>query len=374
MRPLALDHVTGVGQVILQILEELRPAGVSFTGMAHRPVPAGRVPGDVRIVHESGRGGRIRWESAVLPRLLRAMDPHPDLHHATWNHGVPRNAPIPSVLTIHDVIPWIHPELVPWPRPAWLHRSLYRGAVRAGVRRAARVVADSEATLRDLLARVPEAAGKAEVVPVALPRWFRADPGHAEAARQRWNEGRPYWLYVGGFDPRKGIPDLLEAAAAVRSGAREAPLPEILLAGSPGPLAAEYDARARALGIAARFPGYVADEDLPALFSGATLFLYPSRYEGFGIPLLFAMASGVPVVASEAGSIPEVLGDAGLLYPAGDARALAERLQGAARDPAALRAAAVRGIARARDFSPQGFGERMLRVYERAASRPSGFA
>jgi len=370
MRPLALEHVTGVGQVILQIVEELRPVGVEFVGLAHGPVPAGRLPEGIPVVHEAGPGGRIRWESAVLPRLLRRLDPMPDLHHATWNHGVARNAPVPSVLTVHDVIPWMHPELVPWPRPAWLHRSLYRGAVRAGVRRAARVTADSEATLRDLAARVPLAGTKAEVVSLALPRWFRPEPTRAEEARARWNEGRPYWLYLGGFDPRKGIPDLLEAAAMARSGDGGAPIPELLLAGSPGPLAREYEARAKAAGVRARFPGYVADGDLPLLFAGASLFLYPSRYEGFGIPLLLAMASGVPVIGSDAGSIPEVLGDAGVTYPAGDVRALAGRLREAARDPAALQGASERGLRRVRAFSPERFGERMLRVYERAASRP----
>lgn len=372
VRPLALDHVTGVGQFILAIVDELRPAGAEFVGLSHRPVPEGRLPGHLPVLHEAGAGGRIRWETGALPRLLSRVAPAPDLFHATWNHGVPRNAPVPSVLTVHDVIPWVRPDLVPWPRPAWLHRSLYRGALRAGVRHAARVTTDSEATLRDLAARVPGASKKAEVVPLALPRWFRPDPARAEEARRRWNEGRPYWLYVGGFDPRKGIPDLLDAAARVRSEGLK--LPEMLLAGSPGPLAREYEARARRAGIPALFPGFVADEDLALLFAGATLFLYPSRYEGFGVPLLLAMASGVPVVAADAGSIPEVLGDAGLVHPAGDVDALAERLREAARAPDALRDAAARGVTRARTFRPERFGERMLRVYEEAASRRGGSA
>ena len=355
--------------MILEILEGLGPAGVTFTGLSHHPVPKGRLPAGVAVLHQSGPGGRIRWESGVLPRLLRAVDPAPDLYHATWNHGVPRNAPVPSVLTVHDVIPWIHPELVPWPRPAWLHRSLYRGAVRAAVRRAVRVATDSESSLRDLVARVPEAASKAGVVHVPLPRWFRPD-SHASEARARWNEGRPYWLYLGGFDPRKGIPDLLEAVRTVRSGG-EGVVPTLLLAGSPGPLASAYADRARAAGIEARFPGYVDDRDLPSLFAGASLFLYPSRYEGFGIPLLFAMASGVPIVASDAGSIPEIVGDAGLLHPAGDARALAAHLRDAVHGGDAGRKAAARGLERTRDFSLERFRERMLRVYEEAASRPA---
>ena len=371
LRPLALEHVTGVGQVILETLEELGSAGVAFTGLSHRPVPEGRIPEGIPVLHQAGVGGRIRWESGVLPRLLRAVDPAPDLFHATWNHGVPRNAPVPSVLTVHDVIPWIHPELVPWPRPAWLHRSLYRGAVRAGVRRAARVAADSGTSLRDLVARVPEAAAKARVVHVPLPRWFRPAPSDGAAARARWNEGRPYWLYLGGFDPRKGIPDLLEAMAVVGAEAGSE-VPTLLLAGSPGPLATEYGDRARAAGVEARFPGYVEDRDLPSLFAGASLFLYPSRYEGFGIPPLFAMASGVPVVASDAGSIPEIVGDAGLLYPAGDVRALAARLRELSRGRDVGREAAARGLLRARDFSLEGFRERMREVYEEAASRREG--
>ncbi|HET9251281.1 MAG TPA: glycosyltransferase family 1 protein [Candidatus Eisenbacteria bacterium] len=376
LRPLALEHVTGVGQVILQILEELGAEGVAFTGLAHRPVPEGRIPDGIPVLHESGSGGRIRWESAVLPRLLRAVEPAPDLHHATWNHGVPRNAPVPSVLTVHDVIPWVRPDLVPWPRPGWLHRSLYRGAVRVGVRRAARVTADSAATLRDLVARVPGAAAKAEVVPVALPRWYRphSSGGGAEAARARWNEGRPYWLYLGGFDPRKGVPDLLGAISVVGAEAETGPVPTLLLPGGLGPLATEYEARARAEGVDARFPGYVEDRDLPSLFAGASLFLYPSRYEGFGIPLLFAMASGVPVVASDAGSIPEIVGDAGRLYPAGDVRALAGLLREASGTRDFGRDAAALGLERVRGFSLERFRERMLRVYEEAASRRGGSA
>lgn len=374
LRPLALDHVTGVGQMILQILEELGTSGVTFTGLSHHPVPEGRLPAGVAVLHRAGPGGRIRWESGVLPRLLRAVEPAPDLYHATWNHGVARNAPVPSVLTVHDVIPWIHPELVPWPRPAWLHRSLYRGAVRAAVRRAARITADSEASLRDLAARVPDAAVKADVVPVALPRWFRPEPSSAEAARARWGGGKPYWLYLGGFDPRKGIRDLLEAMSLARSGTDSVPFPPLLLAGSPGPLAAEYGALGRAAGLDVRFPGFVEDRALPTLFAGASLFLYPSRYEGFGIPLLFAMATGTPVVASDAGSIPEVLGGAGILFPAGDRRALGALLRDAARDPSALYEAGARGLDRARSFTPERLGERMLRVYERAASRPGGSA
>jgi glycosyltransferase involved in cell wall biosynthesis len=122
-----------------------------------------------------------------------------------------------------------------------------------------------------------------------------------------------------------------------------------------------------------RFPGYVDGRDLPGLFAGATVFLYPSRYEGFGLPLLMAMASGVPAVAGDAGSPPEVLGDAGLFFPAGDAPALARVLARAAALTAEERSRlAERGRERAARFSPDASAERMIQVYDRALGRRTG--
>ena len=122
LRPLALDSVTGVGVVIGQILEELDGEGVTFVGVSDRPVPQGRIPGTIPVAVQGAAGGRIRWEWGVLPRLLRRLDPAPDLFHATWNHGLPSGLPFPSVLTIHDLIPLRFPRDVPWPWPAWRSR------------------------------------------------------------------------------------------------------------------------------------------------------------------------------------------------------------------------------------------------------------
>jgi glycosyltransferase involved in cell wall biosynthesis len=332
-------------------------------------VPAGRLPDDVSVVATGAAGGRIRWEAGALKHALRALDPAPDLFHATWNHGVPGGLPFPSVLTVHDVIPWILPRLVPWPNPAPLHRWLYRRALRASTRAATRITTDSEASRRDLTRLLPETEAKSEVVPISLPRWFRPlPPETASHARAEWNEGRPYWLYLGGFDPRKGIDVLLAAMAAAFPDPSRAP--DLILAGGLNATGLGLRDGAEHLGVRARFPGYVDDRDLPTLFAGATLFLYPTRYEGFGLPLLMAMASGVPVVASDAGSVPEVLGDAGLSFPAGDAVALSKVLARAASLAPEERAAiGERGRARAAAFSPDAFAERILRVYDRALAR-----
>jgi glycosyltransferase involved in cell wall biosynthesis len=373
LRPLALDSVSGVGAVTAQILEELDGEGVAFMGVSDRPVPQGRVPATVPVAVGAGAGGRIRWEWRVLPALLRRFDPPPDLFHAAWNHGVPQGLPFPSILTIHDLIPWRYPRDVPWPRPALLHRILYRRALSSSAREAAAIVTVSEASRRDIEALLPRVAPKVEVVPNPLPSWFapaeRAD-GLPEQAR--FSGGQPYWLYLGGFDPRKGLQTLLTAMAEAFPDRSLAPV--LVLAGARNAYASEVEATAAALVLRAQLPGYIPDEGLPSLFSGSSLFIYPSVHEGFGIPLLFAMASGIPIVASDGGSIPEVLGDAGLVFPAGDARALAAILARAAADPAFLAPYAARGPERAHRFSAREFGERMLRAYGRAAQSRREYA
>ncbi len=373
LRPLALDSVTGVGVVVKQILEELDGEGVTFVGVSDRAVPQGRIPATVPVAVQGGAGGRIRWEWRVLPRILKHIVPAPDLFHAPWNHGLPHGLPFPSVLTIHDLIPWRFPRDVPWPRPAWLHRSLYRRVLSSSARDAAAIVTVSEASRRDIETLLPRAAPRVEVVPNPLPSWFHpADAAAGQPVRARLTGGRPYWLYLGGFDPRKGIATLLSAVAEAFPDRSKAP--DLVLAGAQNEHARECEAMALRLRIRAQFPGYVRDEGLPSLFSGSSLFLYPSLHEGFGIPLLFAMASGVPIVASDGGSIPEVVGDAGVLFPAGDARGLVEILRRAAADPGFLAPYAARGPERARRFSAREFGERMLRVYARAAGSRGEYA
>ncbi len=373
VRPLALGAVSGVGLVVAQILEELEGRGVTFVGLSDRSVPGGRAPSSVDLRSCPGPAGRISWESQVLPHLLRRLEPRPDLYHATWNHGLPGGLPFPSVLTLHDLIPWRLPRSVPWPRPAWLHRRLYRGAVRGAARRAAGIVTVSQASRRDIEALLPGQAMKVTVVPNALPKWFRrAGPEQGASFRERLAGGRPYWLYLGGFDPRKGIETLLGAAAAAFPEHRD--LPDLVLAGEKNASAIEYEGRALALGLRAHFPGYLPDADLPALFAGASLFLYPSEYEGFGIPLLFAMAAGVPIVASDAGAIPEVAGDAALLFPAGDAGSLGSLLRAAAARPDDLARRGALGPERVARFSVDALAKGMLQVYESAAKNRGGSA
>jgi glycosyltransferase involved in cell wall biosynthesis len=365
LRPLALDSGGGVGLLVSQIVEELGRRDVSFIGIADRPVPPGRLPAAVPVWTVAQAGGRIRWESLALPGVLRGLEPRPDLFHATWNHGVPKALPFPSLLSLHDLIPWRHPRWVPWPKPAFLHRALYRRAVRSSARAAARLVTLSEASRREIEAAIPEAKDRIEVIPCAVPRWF-LPPDAAAVSSLRARFGGPYWLYVGGFDPRKGVDTLIEALARLR--ARGVTHPPVVLAGALHRGARPLRERALALASPVHFPGYVPDADLPALYGGASLFLYPSRAEGFGIPPLLAMAAGVPVVAADGGAVPEVLGGAGAVVPAGDSAALAGALERALGDAGALSASRAAGRLRAAAFTVDALASRMRAAYERAAT------
>jgi glycosyltransferase involved in cell wall biosynthesis len=365
LRPLALDSGGGVGLLVAQYVEDLALREVSFVGISDRPVPPGRLPAGVPVWTVSQAGGRIRWESLALPGVLRGLDPAPDLYHATWNHGVPAGLPFPSLLSLHDLIPWRHPRFVPWPRPAFLHRALYRRAVRSSARAAARVVTLSEASRRDIETAMPETKERIEVIPCAVPRWFGA-PAPQSVAAFHARFGGPYWLYLGGFDPRKGVDALIEALAQLKG--RGVTPPPVVLAGALSREGRALRELAAARSVPAQFPGFIADDELAALYGGASLFIYPSRAEGFGIPPLLAMASGVPVVAADNGATTEVLADAGIVVPAGDAAALAAALERVLADPASLAPSRAAGRARASRFTVDAMASRMRAAYERAAS------
>jgi glycosyltransferase involved in cell wall biosynthesis len=371
VRPLALGAVTGVGLLIQQIVEELPRHGFQFVGISDRSVPSGRLPKDVPVQVTGGATGRIRWEAGPLPRALRSLRPSPDLYHATWNHGVPARLPFPSVLSLLDLIPWINPGWAPWPRPSWLHSRLYRRAVRSSVSAARVIVTLSEASRRDIVAHLPAAADRIETVPCAVPRWFRpAPPGAGEPWIARFG-GRPYWLYVGGFDPRKGLETLLELGYATRL---PDPAPDLVLAGVVNEFGARLERGAQERRYRMHFPGYIADQDLSALFAGAALFLYPSRYEGFGIPPLLAMAAGVPCVVADGGALPEVVGDAACVVPAGGTARFVRATLELASDPGRRAGLVDRGRRRAEKFSVEALAARMTQAYERALRDPAGSA
>jgi glycosyltransferase involved in cell wall biosynthesis len=194
-----------------------------------------------------------------------------------------------------------------------------------------------------------------------------AGPGERVAdLRARLGLDGPYLLGLGTVEPRKDLPTLVRAFAAL---AGELPH-RLVLAGLAGWGAGELDAAVAASGVADRIlvPGYVPEADKAALLTGADVFAYPSRYEGFGLPVLEAMACGTPVVTTTGGSLPEVAGDAATLIEPGDADALAAALAKLAADPAARQDAAARGRQRAATFTWEHCATRTAAAYRRAAA------
>ncbi|MCB9139813.1 MAG: glycosyltransferase family 4 protein [Caldilineaceae bacterium] len=269
--------------------------------------------------------GQYRWRLGAfagqklgLPRYGRAIlgeEPR-GLYHAT-EHLLPR-LPVPTLLTVHDLIFERYPEHHTRTNRAFLHQ-----AMPAFVRAASHVIAVSEQTRRDLMEFYKTPPEKITVIYEGIDAGFAPAPAD-EVARVRaaYSPDRPYLLMVGTLEPRKNH------LTAVRSLARlkAAGYPHrLLVVGGKGWLFDEIQARIGALNLEddVRFTGYAPDADLPPLYSGAAAVLLPSLYEGFGFPVLEAMACGAPVACSNASSLPEVAGDAALLVPPTDDEALA---------------------------------------------------
>ena len=260
-------------------------------------------------------------------------------------HVLPLTAPAASIVTVHDVgFRHFHQAHPPRQR---LYLDL---TTRWAVRRAAALLADSDATRRDLVHLYRADPARVHIVYPAVGPAFTPDaaPGEAERLQADYGLGR-YLLYVGSLQPRKNIGTLIEAFA------RAQPDATLALAGGIGWGGEDQRLRARVaeLGLQARvrFLGHVPAADLPALMRGALALALPSLYEGFGMPLAEAMACGTPVLASNTSSLPEVVGAAGLLLPPTDVAAWADALAQAATDTALRDRLRERGLARARLFT-----------------------
>ena len=302
---------------------------------------------------------RIPWEQALAPLILR-------LSHADVFHGVlsvaPLACPVPSVITIHDLAFLSFPQTF-----RRLNRTYLTWATRMSARRAARILAVSEFTRQEIVRLLGVPAERIVVTYDACDARF-APPEPATLAAFRARAGLPerFILFVSTIEPRKNIPTLLDAYAHI-AASTDAPL---IIGGGKGWLYEPVFARLEALGLGdrVRFAGFIDAADLPLWYAAATVFTLPSLYEGFGMPLLEAMACGTPVVTTSSSSLPEVVGEAGLIVPPTDAEALGAALLRLLRDAELRAELRERGLQRARRFSWRETAERTLAAYQDAAS------
>lgn len=350
---------TYVRGLLKGLLEIRAPQAVAVRESGVRALAQSGAAGDYALTHDVRRlrsGSDVARLLVELPRLARESGA--SLVHCTY--VAPPRCPVPTVVTVHDVSFARHPE--------WFtarDRALLGAAVPYSARRARAVITPSEHARREVveLLRIPER--RVHVTPEACGPEFRplGPAARAEALRRCGVDG-PYVLSLGNLQPRKNLGRLLDAWRHLRDAHLLEDHRLVLAGGTHGkrePVArmvAESGLTREVL-----LPGHVRQEDLPALYAGATAFVYPSLYEGFGLPLLEAMACGVPAACSEAASLPEVADDAALLFDPHDTEAIAAAL-GALLADEGLRAALVaRGFSRAATFSWAACARRTFDAY-----------
>ncbi len=246
------------------------------------------------------------------------------LYHSTY-YLMPYRPGLPTVLTVYDLIAMLHPQTVS-PRA----RLLFRLTTWLALRAADHVIAISEATKVDLLAHFRYPADRVTAIPLAADPRFQPQPAQAIAAiRHKYNLPERYLLYLGINKPHKNLVQLIEAYAQLHPSSFTLHPSPLVIAGAWDDRYPEAKQRAEALGLgdSVRFLGPVDDADLPALYSGCTLFVFPSLYEGFGLPVLEAMACGAPVACGNRSSLPEAAGDAALLFDPTDRDAITAAIQ-----------------------------------------------
>lgn len=342
------SEAPGVALTVFVNREAARSGELRFA----QPVRSVTVPVDAR--------SRLQWvlgEQTLLPRF--AARERIDLLHSLASTA-PAWSRMPRVVTVHDLIYAAYPEAHTRLRALGM-----RALVPVAVRRSDRVIAISQSTKQDLESLLRTPSGKIDVVPQGLGQRRRSEALLAETTRARFElSDRQVALSLSAKRPHKNLLALLGALASIPAERR----PLLVLPGYPTWHESELRARAAELGVGAdvRFLGWVYEEELEGLWNVASVFVYPSLYEGFGLPVLEAMARGVPVACANASSLPEVAGDAALLFDPHSEPEIAAALMRLLDDRGeALRLGAM-GIEHAKQFTWQRTARLTLDSYARA--------
>ena len=308
---------------------------------------------------------RLAWEQMALPGLIRHY--RLDLLHSL-HYTMPGLAPCPVIVTFHDMTFFLFPHLHILPK-----RIFFQNMIRFSARRAAALLAVSESTRQDsirLLGLTPE---RITTTPLGVTSGFTPvrDRARLDVVCQKYRLPERFVLYVGLLEPRKNLPALLRAFGQISD---RFPGHQLVLVGRQGWMVEQVFELVESLGLKERvcFTGYVESEDLPALYSLADVFVYPTFYEGFGLPVLEAMACGAPVITSRVSSLPEIAGDAGVLLDPEDETQLAGALERLLRDPAERVQRAARGLELARAFTWDRTARLTWPVYDRIFSKIRG--
>ncbi|MCS6801143.1 MAG: glycosyltransferase family 1 protein [Chloroflexota bacterium] len=360
----ALRQRAGIGRFVRELVAAVlrARAEIEIRLVVSRDSP-GATPPAIPVVRLpfSEKLSLFLWNVLGLPLPIERFTGPIDVFHGT-NFLLPALRRAKGVVTVHDLTFLIHPEFADARNVRFLRR-----AVPHSIRRAAAICADSSATKEDLQRLLGLPGGRITVVRGGVDQRFRpAAPEELVRLRGRYPVERPYLFALGTREPRKNLAGLLDAFRIVRDRGIEV---RLLIAGPAGwreeAFAAHLDASPYAGEVLAL--GFVPDDDLPALLTGCACFVYPSFYEGFGLPVAEALACGAPVVCSNTSSLPEVAGAAALLVPPGDPQAIADAICAVLRDQALAERLRAAGPPQAAQFDWELSARAQIAVYRQAA-------
>ncbi len=364
----ATDHFPGIGRYVSHLARHLVPqlAVNERLLLLHNPqaksgwqMPAAQENVSLVASAVSPFSLSQQWH---IPRLLRRLSAN--VYHSAY-YLMPYRPGVPTLLTLYDLIPEQFPQLV-----SLQARLLARLATRLALRAGDHFLAISEATRQEFLAHYSVDPASITAVPLAADEQFKPQPETAvNNLRQELNLPEKYVLYLGINKPHKNLERLIDAWTVVAAKAPGAPL--LVIAGAwDERYAGVKTAVARYnLSHKVRFLGRVADADLPALYSGATLFVFPSLVEGFGLPVLEAMACGTAVACAQTSSLPEVGGTAATYFDPTDSGEMAEVLLALLQDEQLRETLAQKGLVQARRFSWEETAAATLNQYRNLAAR-----
>lgn len=298
------------------------------------------------------------WEQLYLPFVLKKKQI--DIIHGPRS-VLPLLCKIKSVLTIHDLAFLLFPEVMKFNPFNYWSVFVKRSALKAD-----HIISVSESTRKDIVRLYNIAEHKITVTHEACNDSFKRIENESalEKISHKYNLPDRFILYVGTIEPRKNLNVLLEAMVILKRNNLNI---KLIIVGKKGWLYADFFDTLKRLGLGNNviFTGYVHDEDLPGIYNLAEVFVYPSKYEGFGLPLLEAMSCGVPVIASNVSSIPEVLGDAGILVVHDDPKDFAHKIYELLTDGEIMAKMSSKGFERIKFFSWEKVAKETLKVYER---------
>lgn len=363
-----LRNTTGIGRytrsLVLEYTQREEFQNDQFVLFADAPLYPEQqpIPDNVEVVI-SGCQHRILWTNWYLPPLLQRRKI--DVYHGVCNFELPIRKVCRYVVTIHDLVPLFFPELVPKKHLLFFRLFMKRAAHTADL-----IITDSEHSKKDIIQHLNVPEEKIRVIYLGYQQQYHRIQAQQKISEilARYRICQPYLLFVGVIEPKKNLERLVEAYRLLQKDAAIPKDTQLVIAGGEGWFSERLYQKVKDCKLDQHivFPGYIPDEHLPALYSGAELFVFPSLYEGFGLPVLEAMSYGTPVVTSNVSSLPEIAGDAGFLIDPGEPKAIAQGITTVLSDDLLRRQMREQGYRQAQKFSWVRTAQATYQVYQEA--------